>query len=850
MTAAAATAADAHHARLATSSTTSSRTVTPGMAPPAPVPAPAATRPDEEAAARARAATTSIDVPAPFFRAATAAIVPRSPRTPAADGRAATARPPAALMVDKYRIGRTIGEGSIGKVKLAMDDTGQKYAVKIIDRSKIASVPGAEARIVREAAVLSLLDHPHIVRMVDAIATSTHFFLVMEHVPGGQVLDLIVANGALPLHLVRKYACQLLSAIEYCHHHHIAHRDLKIENLLLDAKGDLKVIDFGLCNFFDRNTLLRTFCGSVYFASPELLSAQPYAGAATDVWSAACILFVMAYGRVPFDAPSLPALHAKIKAADVAFPPPESPSAQALQDLLRNMLVADPVLRWSIEHVKAHPWLATAVPAVCAPPAVPDRSLKKIALMALFTPGLDHTWAHQMLAHGAHDRAVELVRVMAQVATRDEVVAGIRDPTHHFHALYWLCLEWLERHAGGGTAPAPTAELTDQLASMKLAGSLLTDSVLAASTTALAAEDATTHPDVSDHSDPPSLHAVLADAIAATDRLHDAPPRARNGGPPYHTDPAPPAIAAAATAEHTRFASSASTASSPPGTSTAVFESRTSGSTAPSTPSLSLPRRSPSHPQLSSSSPFSATTLPRTLAHAASSGTLSSSITSLDSVRSRPAPLRIPPGMNTKLRGPPPSPSRAGRTHWPVNGNGAATPASAIPPPPLPHGALTPVPELPPPPPPVVDPAPPLRRARSLRALLAGATSIAVDTSDRAPVASLCAIAADRLHLRVSDADEAGATLAHTPSVVGADKREVVMRVKLAKGLLGPALVFKLKHGEVGVFRMLVEAMQREWARAKAAGGVESEEGVGLGGARALARSQSLQSMRSVHAGP
>ncbi|KAJ3373557.1 serine/threonine-protein kinase KIN2 [Allomyces arbusculus] len=844
MTAAAATAADAHHARLATSSTTSSRTVLPGMTPPAPAPAPAAARAEEELA---RAGSTGIDVPAPFFRAATAAIVPRSPRTPAADGRAATARPPAALMVDKYRIGRTIGEGSIGKVKLAMDDIGQKYAVKIIDRSKIANVPGAEARIVREAALLSLLDHPHIVRMVDAIATPTHFFLVMEHVPGGQVLDLIVTNGALPLHLVRKYACQLLSAIEYCHHHHIAHRDLKIENLLLDAKGDLKVIDFGLCNFFDRNTLLQTYCGSVYFASPELLSGQPYAGAATDVWSAACILFVMAYGRVPFDAPSLPALHAKIKAADVVFPPPESPSAQALQDLLRNMLVADPVLRWSIEHVKAHPWLAAAVPVICAPPAVPDRSLKKIALMALFTPGLDHTWAHQMLAHGVHDRAIDLVQAMAQVATRDEVVAGIRDPTHHFHALYWLCLEWLERcGGGGGVIPAPaTAELTDQLASMKLAGPP-TDSGLAASATAVAAEDATTHPDVSDHSDPPSLHAVVADAIAATtDRFHAAPPRTRNGGPPYRTEPAPPTIAAAATAEHARIASSASTASSPPGTSTAVFESRTPGSTAPSTPSLTLPRRSPSHPQLSSSSPFSATTLPRTLVHAASSGTLSSSITSLDSVRSRPAPLRIPPGMNTKMRGPPPSPSRAGRTYWPPVNGAAAAPTSATLAPLPPHGALTPVLELPPPPP-VVDRAPPLRRARSLRALLVGATSIAVDTSDRTPVASLCAIAADRLHLRVSDANEAGATLAHAPSVVGAGKREVVMRVKLAKGLLGPVLVFKLKHGEVGVFRMLVEAMQREWARMKASGGVGEGE---VGGARGLARSQSVESIRSVRAG-
>lgn len=129
---------------------------------------------------------------------------------------------------------------------------------------------------------------------------------------------------------------------DYCHRNSIVHRgklgfmsimgdegliiharifhfwiDLKIENIMLTRNEDVKIIDFGLSNIYSPSRLLSTFCGSLYFAAPELLRARPYTGPEVDVWSFGVVLYVLVCGRVPFDDTSLPALHAKIKAGQV-----------------------------------------------------------------------------------------------------------------------------------------------------------------------------------------------------------------------------------------------------------------------------------------------------------------------------------------------------------------------------------------------------------------------------------------------------------------------------------------------------------------------------------------------------
>jgi serine/threonine protein kinase len=146
--------------------------------------------------------------------------------------------------------------------------------------------------------------------MKDVVRTNFHWYMMFEYVNGGQMLDYIISHGRLKEKQARKFARQIASALDYCHRNSIVHRDLKIENILISKMGDIKIIDFGLSNLFSPRNQLKTFCGSLYFAAPEV-----------DVWSFGIVLYVLVCGKVPFDDQSMPQLHAKIKKGHVDYPP-------------------------------------------------------------------------------------------------------------------------------------------------------------------------------------------------------------------------------------------------------------------------------------------------------------------------------------------------------------------------------------------------------------------------------------------------------------------------------------------------------------------------------------------------
>lgn len=254
-----------------------------------------------------------------------------------------------------YTLSKTLGAGSMGKVKLAHHNiTGEKVsnrhpslgrvcmssprpqlAVKILPRatppSGSTSNPDAvakqaskdaskEIRILREAALSMLLHHPYICGMREMIVHAHHYYMVQEYVNGGQMLDYIISHGRLRERVARKFARQIGSALDYCHKNNVVHRDLKIENILISQTGNIKIIDFGLSNLYDPIHHLSTFCGSLYFAAPELLNAKVYTGPEVDVWSFGVVLYVLVCGKVPFDDQSMPALHAKIKRGLVEYP--------------------------------------------------------------------------------------------------------------------------------------------------------------------------------------------------------------------------------------------------------------------------------------------------------------------------------------------------------------------------------------------------------------------------------------------------------------------------------------------------------------------------------------------------
>ncbi|KAG8926090.1 serine/threonine-protein kinase KIN2 [Tulasnella sp. 408] len=218
-----------------------------------------------------------------------------------------------------------------------------------------------EIRAIREAALCMLLHHPHVCSMREMIVHQHHYYLVLEYVSGGQLLDYIISHGRLREKVARKFARQIGSALEYCHKNNVVHRNLKIENILISQTGNIKITDFCVANLWDPNSHLSTACGSHYFPAPELLDACVYTGPEVDVWSFGVVLYVLVCGRVPFDDRSMPALHAKIKRGQVEYPmwlrAVTDLLAQECKQLLSRMLVTDPATRATLQEVLNHPWM-------------------------------------------------------------------------------------------------------------------------------------------------------------------------------------------------------------------------------------------------------------------------------------------------------------------------------------------------------------------------------------------------------------------------------------------------------------------------------------------------------------
>ncbi|KJX95764.1 carbon catabolite derepressing protein kinase Snf1 [Zymoseptoria brevis] len=267
----------------------------------------------------------------------------------------------------QYNVLRTLGEGSFGKVKLAVHSvSNQQVALKIISRRKLITRDMA-GRIEREIQYLQLLRHPHIIKLYTVITTPNDIIMVLEYA-GGELFDYIVQNGKMQENKARKFFQQIVCAVEYCHRHKIVHRDLKPENLLLDENLNVKIADFGLSNIMTDGNFLKTSCGSPNYAAPEVISGKLYAGPEVDVWSCGVILYVLLVGRLPFDDEYIPALFKKIAQGAYNVPSYLSPGAV---HLVKRMLQINPVNRITIQEIRMDPWFKEDL-AEYLQPAVED----------------------------------------------------------------------------------------------------------------------------------------------------------------------------------------------------------------------------------------------------------------------------------------------------------------------------------------------------------------------------------------------------------------------------------------------------------------------------------------------
>ncbi|PLW19514.1 hypothetical protein PCANC_09161 [Puccinia coronata f. sp. avenae] len=267
-----------------------------------------------------------------------------------------------------YLLLQTLGEGEFGKVKLGVhsspDRWGEEVAIKLIKRGNV-DTQARMIKVAREIDVLKLVKHPNIVRLYDVIETEKYIGIVLEYASGGELFDHILAHRYLREKDASKLFAQLISGVTYLHAKKIVHRDLKLENLLLDRNRNIIITDFGFANRFEdrTNDLMATSCGSPCYAAPELVVQDGrYVGSQVDVWSCGVILYAMLAGYLPFDDdPSNPdgdninLLYKYIINTPLSFPDwiTDEP-----KDLLLKMLVPDPLKRCSLKDVANHSWLA------------------------------------------------------------------------------------------------------------------------------------------------------------------------------------------------------------------------------------------------------------------------------------------------------------------------------------------------------------------------------------------------------------------------------------------------------------------------------------------------------------
>eukprot|EP00002_Diphylleia_rotans_P026211 TRINITY_DN5214_c0_g1_i3.p1 TRINITY_DN5214_c0_g1~~TRINITY_DN5214_c0_g1_i3.p1 ORF type:complete len:575 (-),score=118.31 TRINITY_DN5214_c0_g1_i3:77-1801(-) len=260
-------------------------------------------------------------------------------------------------VVGPYNVGKTIGSGSTGKVKLgthSMD--GSKVAIKMLRKDSVNLKPSMRKKVEREIAILKLIDHPHVLKLVDVYETDLFLFIILEHVEGGELFDYLVSKSKLPLHEALHFFQQIIMGLEYCQSLMICHRDLKPENLLLDLRGNIKIADFGMASLNPKGSLLQTSCGSPHYASPQVVQGIKYNGMQSDIWSCGVILYALVFGKLPFDDSNIKRLLAKVKSGVFHIPEDTEPF---VRDLITRMIVVDPDQRITIDEIKRHPWFTS-----------------------------------------------------------------------------------------------------------------------------------------------------------------------------------------------------------------------------------------------------------------------------------------------------------------------------------------------------------------------------------------------------------------------------------------------------------------------------------------------------------
>ncbi|SCU79801.1 LAFA_0B05688g1_1 [Lachancea sp. 'fantastica'] len=258
-----------------------------------------------------------------------------------------------------------VGQGAFATVKKAVERrTGKTYAVKIINKRKVV---GNMDGVTRELEILRRLHHPRIVRLQGFYEDKDNYYLVMEFVSGGDLMDFVAAHGAVGEDAGREITRQVLEAVTYIHAMGISHRDLKPDNILIEQDDPVlvKITDFGLAKIQGNGTFMKTFCGTLAYVAPEVISGtnseekegNKYSSM-VDMWSIGCLVYVILTGHLPFSGSTQNELYKQISAGSYHEGPlKDYKISDEARDFLESFLQVNPSERMTAEQALQHPWI-------------------------------------------------------------------------------------------------------------------------------------------------------------------------------------------------------------------------------------------------------------------------------------------------------------------------------------------------------------------------------------------------------------------------------------------------------------------------------------------------------------
>jgi len=258
------------------------------------------------------------------------------------------------LSISDFRLISVIGRGSFGKVILAQNIHTQKlYALKVIKKSKIIENSNNTNIVLGERNILCLLENPFVVRLHFTFQSQNKCFFGLEYAAGGELYYHMIKHGLIPLHDAMIYSAEIVLALSHIHDLGIVYRDLKPENILFDAKGHIKLTDFGLAKELKRSSTA-TFCGTNFYLAPEIILGESYSFQ-IDWWALGILLCEMVTGSTPFFGDNA----SEVMESIINDPPSfYEGTPEELIEFVLFLLEKDPKLRPESEDIKNHPFFS------------------------------------------------------------------------------------------------------------------------------------------------------------------------------------------------------------------------------------------------------------------------------------------------------------------------------------------------------------------------------------------------------------------------------------------------------------------------------------------------------------